>query len=150
MPESASRLNVWLPNSNQMKETNYTMPDQGSRALVFVVDDEPTIAQTASMVLCGHGFDARAFTDPIVALKAARIEPPNLLLADVIMPGLNGFELCIGVVEDCPQCKVILFSGNPSARESHATTPTEKKFDLLIKPIQPVDLLRTIRTKLES
>ena len=37
------------------------------------------------------------------------------------MPGLNGFELSTGVVEEYPQCKVILFSGNPSVREGYAT-----------------------------
>ena len=125
------------------------MMEKGTAALVFVVDDEPTIAQTAALILCGDGFDARAFTDPIVALKAAQTDPPSLLLTDVIMPNLNGFELSTGIVEDCPQCKVISFSGNPGVREYLATTPTEKNLDLLVKPIQPVDLLNAIRSKLK-
>ena len=132
------------------KEVAYPMHDQGRRALVFVVDDEPSIAQTAALILCGNGFDARAFTDPLEAWKAARSEAPNFLLADVIMPVLNGFELGTGVVADCPQCKVLLFSGNPDARERFATSATEKSFDLIMKPIQPVDLLEVIRRKLEA
>jgi len=117
---------------------------------VFVVDDEPAIAQTAALILCGNGFEARAFTDPLTALNAARIEAPNILFSDVIMPRLNGFELSTGVIQDCPQCKVLLFTGDPSARESYATTPTQKTLELLIKPIQPVDLLDAIRSKLDS
>jgi CheY-like chemotaxis protein len=128
----------------------YPMPDEGRRDLVFVVDDEPVIAETAAMILRVDGFDARAFSDPLAALKAAQIEPPNLLFSDVIMPGLNGFELSTEVVKDCPQCKVLLFSGNPGAGQNLAKTPTEKGLDILAKPISPVDLLSAIRGKLEA
>jgi DNA-binding NtrC family response regulator len=123
---------------------------QGRKDLVFVVDDEYVIAETAAMILRVNGFDARAFNDPLVALEAARVDPPSLLLSDVIMPGLNGFELSTGMVKDCPKCKVLLLSGNPGARENYATTPDEKSLEILCKPIQPVDLLNAIRNKLET
>jgi DNA-binding NtrC family response regulator len=126
------------------------MLDQGRRELVFVVDDERTIAESAAMVLRLHGFDARPFSDPLAALEASQIEAPDLLLADVIMPGLNGFELSAGVVKDCPKCKVLLFSGNPGVRDSHAATATERAYDLLIKPVPPADLLNAIRGKLDA
>jgi DNA-binding NtrC family response regulator len=126
------------------------MPDYGRRDLVFVVDDEPTIAQTAALILCGGGLDARAFTDPLAALKAAQTEAPDLLFSDVIMPGLNGFELGNKIFEDCPQCKVLLFSGNPAAREDYAKTQTEKNWEILEKPLHPTNLLNAIRSKLDS
>jgi DNA-binding NtrC family response regulator len=94
--------------------------------------------------------DARAFTDPFAALMAARIEAPNLLLSDVIMPGLDGYALSSGVTEDCPQCKVLLFSGNPSVREDFARSAAEKKLEILFKPVLPEDLLQAIRNKLEA
>jgi DNA-binding response OmpR family regulator len=124
------------------------MRDKSGRPLVFVVDDETTIAETVALILCGDGFDATAFTDPLAALKAARTEGPNLLLSDVIMPGLNGFELSTGIVSDCPQCKVLLFSGNPYALEGYATTPAQRSLEVLTKPVAPGDLLAAIRSKL--
>jgi DNA-binding NtrC family response regulator len=126
------------------------MPDHARRDLVFVVDDEPAIAQTAALILSSGGFDARPFTGPHAALKAARVETPDLLLSDVIMPGLNGFQLSAGIVEDCPQCKVLLFTGNPAARDDYAITPTEKSWEMLVKPLLPLDLLSAIRAKLEA
>ena len=126
------------------------MPDHARRDLVFVVDDEPAIAQTAALILSSGGFDARPFTDPHAALKAARVETPDLLLSDVIMPGLNGFQLSNEIVADCPRCKVLLFSGNPAARDDYATTPTEKNWEILMKPLMPLDLLSAIRTKLDA
>lgn len=126
------------------------MLDHGTRGLVFVVDDEISIAESAAMILRVHGFDARPFSDPLAALKASQIETPNLLLSDVIMPGLNGFELSTGVVKGCPKCKVLLFSGDPGARERYATTPGEKALDFLVKPVQPLDLLKAIQSKLDA
>jgi DNA-binding NtrC family response regulator len=126
------------------------MQAKGRRHLVFVVDDEPSIAVSAALVLCGDDLDARAFSDPIAALKAAQTEPPNLLLSDVVMPGLNGYELSARVVKDCPQCKVLLFSGNPGARENCATTLAEKGLEILTKPIPPERLLGMVRRTLEA
>ena len=125
------------------------MHDNAAKPLVFVVDDEHTIASTAAMILSSGGFDARPFTDPQAALEAARIQAPNLLLSDILMPGLNGFELSTGIVDDCPQCKILLFSGNPGARESFAKTDAEKSWKILMKPIMPANLISEIRTMLE-
>jgi len=126
------------------------MPDEGKRDLVFVVDDEAVIAETAAMILRLHGFDARAFSDPLAALKAAQIDSPSLLFSDVIMPGLNGFELSTEVIRGCPQCKALLFSGNPGVIENLAKTQSEKGLDILAKPISPMDLVSAIRAKLEA
>jgi DNA-binding NtrC family response regulator len=126
------------------------MLDRGGKGVVFVVDDEPAIAESAALILCGCGFDARAFTDPLTAWQAARVDAPDLLLSDVIMPGLNGYQLSAGVMGDCPQCKVLLFSGNPNAGESYATTAADKTLEILIKPVRPAELLSAIRSKLDA
>jgi DNA-binding NtrC family response regulator len=126
------------------------MRELGRRGLVFVVDDEPAIAKTTALIVRGAGFEAIPFTDPQAALEAARADAPNLLFSDVIMPGMNGFELSTAVVKDCPRCKVLLFSGNPHARENYATTPAEKNWPILNKPMLPMDLLNAVRNQLEA
>ena len=81
---------------------------------VFVVDDEEVIASTLTTILQLHGgFRARSFTKPIEALEAARLEAPDLLISDVVMPQLSGIDLAIQVRESCPNCKVLLFSDKP-------------------------------------
>ena len=69
------------------------------RWVVFVVDDEPMIAMTLRLILMAHGFDARSFTDPLDALSAAHSMPPDLLISDVAMPHINGYELAIQMPE---------------------------------------------------
>src|ERR1700684_4580235 len=78
---------------------------------VYVVDDEPGIATTLAAILNASGFQATAFTSAEDAIKAAEWEGPSLLISDVVMPGMNGVDLAIRLKSICPECKVLLFSG---------------------------------------
>jgi DNA-binding NtrC family response regulator len=114
---------------------------------VFVVDDEDIIASSLAMILCLHGgFHARSFTKPLDALEATKLETPDLLISDVMMPLLSGIELASQVREHCPDCKVLLFSGQAATvsllEEARANG---HHFELLLKPVHPSDLLAKIR-----
>jgi DNA-binding response OmpR family regulator len=117
---------------------------------VFVVDDEAVIATTLGMILSQQGFDAHPFHLPLEALRAAREEAPDLLISDVMMPLLSGIELAIQMREHCPDCKVLLFSGQ--AATSHLLEDARASghdFEVLSKPVHPGDLLKKIRTVIE-
>ena len=96
---------------------------------IFVVDDDPIITTTLGLILSQQVFDVTPFTGPLEALEAAQTETPNLLIADVMMPGLSGIELAIALREACPACAVILFSGQPATektrndQETHSHPP---------------------------
>jgi CheY-like chemotaxis protein len=62
-------------------------------------------------ILKRSGFTAAAFTNPIEALERARIEPPELLVSDLMMPEMSGVDLAIKLKTFPPDCKVLLFSG---------------------------------------
>ena len=118
---------------------------------VFVVDDEPVISSTLAMILCSQGFDATAYTQPLKALEAARSVAPDLLISDVVMPVLSGIDLSIQMQEQCPGCKVLLFSGQASTSNLLENARANgHDFELLTKPIHPSDLLRKIRNVFES
>jgi DNA-binding NtrC family response regulator len=123
------------------------MPESRQQPYVFVVDDEEVIASTLTMILrLQGGFRARAFSKPLEALEAARLEAPDLLISDVVMPLLSGIELAIKVKELCPDCKILLFSGQAStAHLLEAAQANGYNFDLLLKPVHPADLLIRIR-----
>jgi DNA-binding response OmpR family regulator len=87
-----------------------------------------------------HGYSAVAFTSPLEALIAARSSTPDLLIADVVMPGLSGVDLANEILAQCPECKILLFSGR-------ATTQDLLKgntFHLLQKPVEPSVMLLSI------
>jgi FixJ family two-component response regulator len=113
---------------------------------VFVVDDEASISSTLAAILRINGFDARAFTEPLVALSAARVECPELLISDVIMPQLSGIDLAIQLQLLCPECRVLLFSGQAGNSDLlEAARGDGHDFEFLSKPVHPKVLLERIR-----
>ena len=113
---------------------------------VMVVDDEEVIGTTLATILRLSGFVAESFADPSEALKSARVDPPDVLVSDVIMPRMSGIELAIAVKEICCECKVLLFSGQAATPDLLlAATRRGYEFQLLQKPVHPTDLLAAIR-----
>jgi FixJ family two-component response regulator len=113
---------------------------------VFVVDDEQVIAKTLAIILQQSGFSASFFTDPLEALTVARSDAPDLLISDVMMPRLSGVDLAIRMKEQCPKCKILLFSGCADTVDLLVTAREQgHNFHLLSKPVHPTDLLREIK-----
>jgi DNA-binding NtrC family response regulator len=127
------------------------VPELQQMPSVFVVDDEPVIATTLATILrLNGGFRARSFIKPLEALEAIRVDAPDLLITDVVMPLLSGIELAIQVREICPECKVLLFSGQAAtAHLLEAAGAEGHDFELLVKPVHPADLLAKIRSLTE-
>jgi DNA-binding NtrC family response regulator len=114
---------------------------------VFVVDDEDVIASSLAMILrFQEGFHARSFTNPIEALHAARLDQPDLLISDVVMPELSGIDLAIQLRAYCPDCKVLLFSGQAAtAQLLKSASEIGYTFEILMKPVHPAVLLAKIQ-----
>jgi CheY-like chemotaxis protein len=113
---------------------------------VFVVDDDGVIASTTATILQLSGYEARCFVNPLEALEAARRVKPDLVITDVIMPGLSGIELAVRLWEQCPTCKVILLSGQAETGDLlEAARKKGHHFEVLAKPIHPDQLLARIR-----
>lgn len=117
----------------------------GSR--VFVVDDEHLIASSLAAILRMNGFSAKSFTCAREALDAARLQPPDLLISDVMMPDISGIDLAILLSAQCPNCKVLLFSGQATTADLlQAARDKGYDFRLLSKPVHPTDLLSEVGT----
>ena len=123
------------------------MSELCAHSRVFVVDDEFIIASTLATILQRNGFDAVFFTEPLAVLPAAREQAPDLLIADVMMPGLSGIDLAIALKQECPDCKVLLFSGQAATSDLlQAARDKGYNFRLLSKPVHPTDLLCEVGT----
>jgi DNA-binding response OmpR family regulator len=113
---------------------------------IFVVDDEKAIAETLAIILGKSGFVATSFTDPLEALEKALVRSPGLLLSDVVMPALSGVDLAVQIKEKCPNCKILLFSGQAETTDLLTAARMQgHDFPLVAKPIHPADLIIRIR-----
>ncbi len=61
---------------------------------ILVVDDEPTIRETVAYNLENAGYDVITAADGPAALEAARTQSPDLVILDIMLPGMDGFEVC--------------------------------------------------------
>jgi CheY-like chemotaxis protein len=78
---------------------------------ILLVDDEPSIRLVLKAVLESAGYTVSTAEDGFVALRSIRNNLPNLLISDLRMPNMNGFELLAVVREKFPQIPVIAISG---------------------------------------
>jgi two-component system, OmpR family, KDP operon response regulator KdpE len=72
------------------------MPERGGEPAprILVVDDEPHVLEAVRALLTGHGFSVLAAENGTVAIELATAELPDVVLLDLVMPGLNGVATC--------------------------------------------------------
>jgi len=117
--------------------------------LVLVVEDEPLIAETLAAILNQSGLAALTAPDGSAALEIAQLMPPEMLISDVAMPGMNGFELAVEVTKAIPDCEIILFSGQATSSDLEAMNHAiGRNFVTLVKPVHPADLLARVYERL--
>lgn len=78
---------------------------------VLIVDDEPTLRASLSLVLEELGYDVRSAEGGFAALYEIGKSPPDILISDLCMPGMSGFELLSIVRRRFPAIPVIAMSG---------------------------------------
>lgn len=87
------------------------MPDSTQPERILLVDDERAIVDAASTGLTRAGYSVRGTTSPHEAIDLAIREPFDLLLSDIVMPGLNGIELLRTVKHLYPDVAAVMITG---------------------------------------
>jgi DNA-binding response OmpR family regulator len=119
----------------------------------LVVDDERDIIITLQVGLEEDaGFDVDAFTDPGLALSSFKPDIYHLVIIDIMMPKMNGFELYERLKKVDPDIKVCFLTASEMYHEEmrgieHSTL---NKDLFLQKPISTNDLIREINNKIKS
>jgi CheY-like chemotaxis protein len=121
-----------------------------ARPVVLVVDDERVIADTLGLILSRSGFAASVAYNGISALEMATAIRPQLLISDVVMPGMTGVELAITLSERIPACKVLLFSGQAATADLLLEArELGHDFTTLTKPVHPTEMLKHVSDSLK-
>jgi signal transduction histidine kinase/ligand-binding sensor domain-containing protein/CheY-like chemotaxis protein len=114
-------------------------------AVVLVVDDQEDVRSFCAALLRSQGYAVREASDAESALAAvARDGPPDLLLTDIVMPGLSGLELAATLRERAPALAVLLMSGYTEIPEEESSTDQP----ILPKPFTPEQLAASVHLAL--
>ncbi|UXU80638.1 sigma-54-dependent Fis family transcriptional regulator [Paracoccus sp. SMMA_5_TC] len=103
-------------------------------ALVRLVDDDPDLIEAQVQALHIAGFRTEAFTDPAKALAGLGPEWPGVVLSDVRMPGMDGFQLFQRIHAIDPELPVILLTGHGDVPMAVAALK-QGVYDFLTKPV---------------
>jgi CheY-like chemotaxis protein len=154
IPLSASSLSSPLhlfwrrpkPEIAQLKTRDQKFPSRREHPLVLVVDDEPIIAETLTIILSEQGFEVVTANNGLTAVDEASRLKPDIVLLDVAMPRLNGVEAAKRILSAMPEVRILLFSGQAETADLLADAREDGfEFEVLAKPVKPEVLLRSLR-----
>ena len=115
------------------------------RPSILIVDDEKSIADTLAMIMQDAGYSARAAYNGAAALTLSREQAPDLVISDVLMPGMSGVDLAVTTKREFPSCRILLFSGQAASADMlRDARGRGYDFELLAKPIDPDELLQKL------
>ncbi|MBI4617801.1 MAG: response regulator [Planctomycetes bacterium] len=117
---------------------------------ILVLDDKPRIASLISLVLSTAGYEVRAETDPHRALATARAERIDLVLCDIVMPAMSGYDFCERLKSDPATCGIpFLFVTSKEEREGALTGDIVGADGYIEKPFDQDVLLAKVRETME-
>lgn len=117
-----------------------------SRPRVLVAEDDPTVREIVLRYLEREGFATEAAADGARALQLALANPPDLLVLDLMLPSLDGFEVCRRLRESAPVPVIML-----TARADEADRVAGLELgadDYLAKPFSPRELTARVKAVL--
>ncbi|HXE56351.1 MAG TPA: response regulator [Tepidisphaeraceae bacterium] len=130
------------PPSTQGAEARSSIPPT-----ILIVDDEPSIATSLSLILEHHGYRSMVARTGEEAVQLARSTPPHALVCDVIMHEMNGIEAALQIRALCPECRIILMSGNANTTQLlEDARSAGHQFEVLAKPFHPTRLIKRLRS----
>jgi len=119
-----------------------------ARGIIHIIDDEPIIHDVLGQLLTSEGYEVEPSTSGEEALAKHSSQAFDLILLDLLMPGLDGIEVLKRIKRIDPQAMVIIITAYASV-ESAISAMKMGAFDYIQKPFKHDDLLMTIHRALE-
>jgi two-component system phosphate regulon response regulator PhoB len=113
-------------------------------ARILIVEDHPTMREAMRLVLEGEGFDIHEASDGDQALAAVHVEPPDLVLLDMSIPGTAGPEVLAAVKNDPVTAEVPVIVVTATGEEGRAAAMAGGADHYFTKPFSPIALLHAV------
>jgi DNA-binding response OmpR family regulator len=141
--------------SKRMRREGWSTTDHDDKKnkRVLLVDDEQDITYTVKIVLENNGFLVDSYNDPTLALSNFKLGFYDLLLLDIRMPKINGFDLYQKIREIDSNVKICFLTASELFYEEYRrldTHPTVDKEYFIQKPFRSEELIRQLNEVLYS
>jgi CheY-like chemotaxis protein len=131
----------------KMTEIN-TVPDE--QPVILLVDDNAINLQLLHETLEGHGYRLLAARSGEEALRIARKATPDLILLDIMMPGIDGYETCARLKSDeATHNSVVIFLTALQSTEEKVRGLSMGAMDFITKPFDPEEIIARVSLQLE-
>ena len=122
---------------------------QASKGNILIVDDTPANLRLLSEMLAGQGYHVRPVPDGSLALAAVQAQPPDLILLDIRMPGMDGYTVCENLKADAKTSEIpVLFISALEAIQDKVRAFNAGGADYITKPFQLEEVLARVETHL--
>ena len=118
-------------------------------ARILIVDDDPLVPRTLRILLRKHGHDVETAESPRIAFERLAKESFDLVISDINMPEINGFEVLKRIKQDRPSTEVILLTGYGTI-ENAVRGMKAGAFDYITKPVLDDEMVVVVERALES
>jgi two-component system sensor histidine kinase/response regulator len=119
-------------------------------AKILVIDDENTLRHTISTILKFAGYEVIDASDGHAGVRLAGEHLPDLIVSDIVMPGLDGYGMLSTLRENAETAAIpVIFVTALAERQAMRQGMELGADDYLVKPFAPADLLNTVKTRLE-
>jgi signal transduction histidine kinase len=117
---------------------------------ILVVEDTPSSLELLSELLTQAGYTVRPAQEGRMALRSAQVRPPDMILLDVRMPGIDGYEVCRRLKADDRTREVpVIFLSALREADDKLKGFQLGAVDYIAKPFQPEEVLARVRTHIE-
>lgn len=124
---------------------------KAEQVTILIVDDTPANLKLLANVLKKEGYKIRALPNGRIALEGIKLAPPDLILLDIMMPEMNGYEVCERLKSDENHCEIpIIFISAMNEVFDKVKAFEVGAADYITKPFQAEEVLSRVRTHLEK
>jgi DNA-binding response OmpR family regulator len=138
-----------LKTSRGINDSALSSTDSNTQHRIMIVEDDQDIAQIFTITLEDNGFAVDVFNDPLSALSSYKAGYYDLLLLDIRMPGMNGFELYRRIKDIDDKTQVCFITARMDAIDEFRTLfPDLQEADCFVrKPVEMHNLVKIVKSK---
>lgn len=120
-------------------------------AKILIIEDDPATSRLVTYTLSHQGYEVITAANGLEGIRKARQEAPDLVILDVMLPGIDGFEICNRLRSEPATEKMLILMFSAKSQEIDKETGIKVGADdYLAKPAAPADIISHVEALLHS